>query len=579
MDFSDIIQEITDRSTELLKSTQWNEKAFTEVFDRLLNLSKDGLSLSGALLKDPQALFQAQSKALAQSQELWAQFLQHGLEGKALPISDRRFGGEEWLSNPYYNALSQHYLLASDHINSLLEHLKFEDEATEKRIKFLANQYLQAIAPNNFLLSNPELIKATLESHGKNLIMGLKNFLNDIEPGTSKWKISMTDKSHFEVGVNLATTKGSVIYRSDLFELIQYHPQTEKVKSIPLLIVPPWINKYYIMDLSPENSMVDWLVKQGQTVFLMSWINPDKNHAHLEFSDYILNGPLKAIECVKKQMAVEQVNTLGFCNGGTLLSMALAYNKAHGDTSVHSASFLATLIDFSDHGEISVYIDEAQVAKLEAKMETQGYLEGDILMAAFSSLRATDLIWSFYIKNYLEGKPPAPFDLLYWNTDPTNMAAKMYSQYLRWLYLQNDLIQPGKIKINKTPIDISAIDIPVCFISTEKDHIAPWKTTYIGFSKMKSPSKNFILGGSGHIAGIINPPSKEKYGYYMNTQTPNDADAWFASAKSFKGSWWPKWMTWLKKESGSSIAAPDLSILPLQELVAAPGTYVLKKNK
>lgn len=361
-----------------------------------------------------------------------------------------------------------------------------------------------------------------------------------------------------------------------MMELIQYLPQTEKVKDIPLLMIPPWINKYYILDLSPHNSLVRWLVSQGITVFIISWINPDGELAHKGLFDYLEQGPLTAIKHIKKQLGVKKVNTLGFCIGGTLLSILLAYNKAKKETSVNSATFLASLIDFSDPGDISVYIDEQQIAKLEKEMSQTGYLPGSFMASSFNSLRANDLVWSFFIKNYLQGKNPVPFDILYWNSDSTNMPATMHSQYLRWMYLHNDLVKPGKITLNNTPIDVTQINIPTFFLSTHKDHIAPWKSTYIGFHMMKGP-KRFVLGGSGHIAGIINGPESKKYYYYTNPGAPANPDDWFNNAKESKGSWWPEWLKWLKAHSGKSIPAYKLDKLPYTPLMDAPGSYVQKK--
>jgi polyhydroxyalkanoate synthase subunit PhaC len=359
-------------------------------------------------------------------------------------------------------------------------------------------------------------------------------------------------------------------------ELIQYTPTTTEVRAIPLLIIPPWINKYYILDLSTRNSLVRWLVEQGISVFIISWVNPDAGHAKKGLYDYLQEGPRTAIDVIKKQLDIPKVNTLGFCIGGTLLTTLLAYNKAHKDNSIHSATFLATMIDFSDPGDLAVFIDEAQIQKLEQEMESKGYLPGAMMASSFNSLKANDLIWSFFIKNYLQGKNPLPFDILHWNSDSTNMPATMHSQYLRWMYLQNDLIKPGAIQLNGTPIDVSKITTPTFFLSTEKDHIAPWKTTYIGFQMMKGP-KRFVLGGSGHIAGIINAPVIKKYGYRTNASTKSTVDDWYAQSKPHQGSWWPEWLKWLNKYSGHLTPASNLTNVVYPPLVDAPGTYVLVK--
>jgi polyhydroxyalkanoate synthase len=395
-----------------------------------------------------------------------------------------------------------------------------------------------------------------------------------MESGPTRLIIKMTDMDAFKVGGNIAVTPGRVIFKNDLMELIQYTPQTAKVKSIPLLIIPPWINKYYILDLSPNNSFIHWLVQQGITVFVISWVNPDANYVHKGIYDYLHEGPLEAIRIIKKQLHVKKINALGFCIGGTLLAMLLAYSKAQEIKDIHSATFLASMIDFTDPGDIAVFIDEEQISNLEEKMKEKGYLEGHFMASAFNSLRASDLIWSFFIKHYLRGKSRVPFDLLFWNADTTNMPAKMHSQYLRWMYLHNNLVKPGKIYLNDTPLDVHAIDVPTFFISTKKDHIAPWQTTYLGYKLMQG-EKHFLLGGSGHIAGIVIPPGTEKYGYYTNPTCPESHETWLADAIQHGGSWWPEWFHWLEKKSGRLIKAPDFNALPLKGIMDAPGNYVM----
>lgn len=474
--------------------------------------------------------------------------------------------------------MSQHYLLASEHMNSLLEHLEYGDKQLARRVQFFTRQYLDALSPANFLHTNPQLMAETIQSHGKNLLRGLQNLLTDMEAGSSRLIIKMTDTDAFKVGVNLATTPGKVIYRNDMMELIQFTPQTAKIKAIPLLMIPPWINKYYILDLSENNSLVGWLVKQGITVFIISWVNPDASFAQKGLYDYLKNGPMAAIKVMQEQLQVKQVNTLGFCIGGTLLTCMLAYLKAHNENPVRSATFLASMIDFSDPGDISVFIDEQQIVRIEEEMHSKGFLDGRFMASTFNSLRANDLVWSFFIKNYLQGKDPVPFDILYWNADVTNMPAKMHSQYLRWMYLHNDLIKPGKIHLNHTPLDVSKIDIPTCFVSTKKDHIAPWQTTYLGFQQM-SGKKRFLLGGSGHIAGIVNPPGSQKYGFYRNKSTTQSAEEWLEKAKEYPDSWWPEWLDWLKQQSGRMVTAPDFALLPFKTLMDAPGEYVYKTYK
>lgn len=575
VELQDVLQAVIEKSLNLLKRFEHEPDRLPKLIEQWLDLSADYLALTNILFNNPQPVQQMQQAFWQDAMGLWTDQLNHCLEGTIMPLNDKRFSAEEWVNNPFFNLLGQHYLLAKEHINSLLEHLDYGDEQLAKRVKFFTRQCLDALSPDNFIHTNPHLMAETFQSHGKNLLSGLQNLLTDIDAGSSRLVISMTDKTAFTVGENVAVTPGKVIYKNELMELIQYTPQTTKVKSVPLLIVPPWINKYYILDLSPNNSFIRWLVEQGITVFIISWANPDASYANKGIADYLNEGPIAAIKTIQAQLKVKQVNTLGFCIGGTLLSMLLAYNKARQITSIRSATFLASMIDFCDPGDIAVFIDEKQIAKLEKHMEEKGYLEGHFMASAFNSLRASDLVWAFFIRNYLHGKPPVPFDLLFWNMDSTNMPAKMHSEYLRWMYLNNDLVKPGKIHINNTPLDISQIDIPTCFVSTKKDHIAPWKTTYEGFRLMRG-KKRFILGGSGHIAGIIIPPGNPKYGYYLNMSSPENPDDWLDNASYHAGSWWPEWLGWVKKNSGRLIAAPVFSKLPMQAIMDAPGSYVFK---
>lgn len=578
MELSEIFQDISEKSTRLMERFETNPQQLAGMMEEWLAVTKDCFSLANVIANNPEPLLAMQTAYFKDAMGLWQEQCSHALNGTSLPIDDKRFSADAWKNNPFFNGLSQHYLLASEHINSLLEHLTFEDKVFAKRVKFVTKQYLDAISPSNFLQTNPEILAETLQSHGKNLLLGLQNLLSDMDGGSSRLVISLTNKKAFTVGVNIAITPGNVIFRNEFIELIQYSPQSETVNSVPLLIIPPWINKYYILDLSERNSLTSWLVKQGMTVFIISWINPDGRYAKKGMNDYLTQGPLAAIEAIKTQLNVPQVNALGFCIGGTLLSMTLAYNKALNDNSIRSATFLASLIDFSDPGEISVFIDEEQISKLEKTMKVKGYLEGDVMAGAFNALRANDLIWAFFIRNYLHGKPPVPFDLLFWNMDTTNMPETMHSQYLRAMYLRNDLVKPGKIKINNVPLDISSIDTPVFFVSTKKDHIAPWESTYLGFQLMGG-KKRFLLGGSGHIAGIIIPPGTEKYGFYRNLGSPKNPKDWLDKATYQPGSWWPEWLTWLKKQSGKLVTAPIIEELPLKSLMSAPGSYVFKQSK
>ncbi|MBA2709055.1 MAG: class I poly(R)-hydroxyalkanoic acid synthase [Tatlockia sp.] len=573
-----IMQTVAEKSMRILAGYKNKPAQFSKLLQQYIDLTKDFQLLISIILKNPEEVWRMQMAYWQDAFSLAQEQMNHWMDGKPMPISDRRFSSEEWVNNPFFNFMSQHYLLASEHMNSLLEHIEYGDKQMAKRVQFFTRQYLDGLSPANFLHTNPQLMAETLQSHGKNLLLGLQNLLTDIEAGPSRLIIKMTDSDAFSVGKNLATTPGKVIYRNEMMELIQFKPQTEQVKTIPLLIIPPWINKYYIMDLSTNNSFVGWLVKQGITVFIISWVNPDKSYKSKGLFNYLKDGPMTAIEIIQKQLKVKQVNTLGFCIGGTLLACTLAYLKAHNQNPVKSATFLAAMIDFSDPGDISVFIDEQQILRIEEEMHSKGFLDGRFMASTFNSLRANDLVWSFFIKHYLQGQNPVPFDILFWNADVTNMPAKMHSQYLRWMYLHNDLIKPGKIKLNNTPLDVTKIDIPTFFVSTQKDHIAPWKTTYLGFQKMGG-KKRFLLGGSGHIAGIINSPDAKKYGFHRNHSTDQTAEDWLASASEHPGSWWPEWLKWLNGESGRRIKAPEFAKLPYPGLINAPGTYVYKVYK
>ncbi|MDI1351341.1 MAG: class I poly(R)-hydroxyalkanoic acid synthase [bacterium] len=575
-ELSELMRAIAEKSLSIIEKLKEKPNQIPALIKEYINLTEQFQLLVNTLLNNPEKVWETQILYWQEAMNLAQTQFNYWLQGKPMPIEDRRFSNEEWLNNPFFNILSQQYVLASVHMNSLLEKMSYEDKSAARRLQFFYKQYLDALSPANFIHTNPQIMSETLQSHGKNLLLGLNNLLSDLETDSSRLMIKMTDSDSFKLGENIATTPGKIIFRNEMMELIQYSPQTPQVKSIPILMIPPWINKYYILDLSPQNSLIRWLVAEGITVFIISWVNPDASFAKKTLFDYMHQGPEMAINVIKKQLKIKQVNTLGFCIGGTLLATLLAYNKAHQDHSIHSATFLAAMIDFSDPGDMAVFIDEQQIQQLETEMEEKGYLAGKFMASSFNSLRANDLIWSFFIKNYLQGKNPVPFDILHWNGDSTNMPATMHSQYLRWMYLHNDLIKPGKIILNNTPIDVTQIEVPAFFLSTEKDHIAPWKTTYKGYELMKGP-KRFVLGGSGHIAGIINSVQTGKYGYRTNPETSCNAEEWFNQSQEHQGSWWPEWLLWLNNYSGAPIPAPNLAQLTYKPIIDAPGSYVLKK--
>ncbi|MDP3269050.1 MAG: class I poly(R)-hydroxyalkanoic acid synthase [Legionella sp.] len=574
-ELSELMHTVAQKSLQVIADLKQKPNQMIDSVKKYIELTEHFQHLMTTILNNPEIVWEMHVAYWENAINLAQIQFTHWLQGTPVPIEDKRFSSEDWLNNPFFNLLSQHYVLASEHMNSLLEKMDYADKSAARRLQFFTRQYLDALSPANFVHTNPQIMTETLQSSGKNLLRGLHNLLSDLEGGSSNLMIKMTDTKAFKVGENIATTPGKVVFRNEMMELIQYTAQTDTVKSVPLLMIPPWINKYYILDLSTNNSLINYMVRHGITVFVISWVNPDEQYAKKSLFDYMQDGPKAAVTAIKKQLKVKQVNAMGFCIGGTLLSILLAYDKHHKDKSIRSATFLASMIDFTDPGDISVFIDEQQIQKLEEEMHSKGYLPGKFMASSFNSLRANDLIWSFFIKNYLQGKNPVPFDILYWNGDSTNMPATMHSQYLRWMYLHNDLVKPGKIILNHTPIDVTQIDIPTFFLSTEKDHIAPWKTTYTGFQLMKGP-KQFVLGGSGHIAGIINSPLVKKYGYRTNSNNQSSADEWLINSVEKEGSWWPEWLKWLKTQSGKTIPAPQFSQLPLKPLVDAPGTYVLK---
>lgn len=532
--------------------------------------------------ENPQKVLTANIDFWKKSLELYQSSLQsmmtqQPLEDVVQPDkSDRRFRHEGW-EQPSFNMIKQSYLLLSQHMLRLVKETEGLDDKTAQRAEFFTHLFLNALSPTNFASSNPQVIERVIETRGMSLLHGLKNMIEDLERGEGKLQISMTDYKAFELGKNVATTPGKVVYENRMFQLIQYTPTTDQVNKAPLLIVPPWINKFYILDLQEKNSLIHWLVEQGHSVFVISWVNPDESYAEVGFEEYLKEGVLTAVDQVEQATGEKNINAIGYCIGGTLLATTLAYMAAKGDDRINSATFFTTMIDFSQPGELGMFIDEEQLSSLEKKMDEAGYLDGSKMSGTFNLLRSNDLIWSFYINNYLLGNDPRAFDLLYWNSDSTRMPAKMHKWYLRNLYLYNNLVKPGELVIDGTPIDLSKIKTPALFISTIDDHIAPWKSTWIGAQKFSGPVK-FILGGSGHIAGIVNPPAANKYGYRMTAaKLPKDAQAWADKAQVQEGSWWPAWDKWVSKYAGEKVDARQPGDHQLKVIEDAPGRYVKTK--
>ncbi|MFN0317433.1 MAG: PHA/PHB synthase family protein [Burkholderiales bacterium] len=534
------------------------------------------VELANKMWANPEKLAEAHMRLWQEQMNVWADAMQKffGQGGKAGDSkTDPRFKSEMWGNNFLFDYIKQSYLTVSENIQRTVAEVEGLDNQTARKVRFFTRQFVDALAPTNFALTNPEVLKATLESKGQNLLDGLNHLLQDVERGGGQLAISMTDTKAFKMGENVATTPGKVVYQNDLIQLLQYTPSTEKVHKTPLLIIPPWINKYYILDLREKNSFIRYAVAQGHTVFVISWVNPDSRHASKSFDDYMLEGPLAALDAMEKATGERQSNVIGYCLGGTLLACALAYLGAKKDARVKSATFFTAMIDFQEPGELGVFTDETSLKKIEKKMQERGgYLEGSEMAATFNMMRANDLIWSFVINNYLLGKDPFPFDLLYWNSDSTRMPAKMHTFYLRNMYIKNLLVKPGDIELGGQAIDLKKINTPACFVSAMEDHIAPWKSTYAG-AKALPGEVNFILGGSGHIAGIVNPPAANKYHYWTSDNLPSNADEWLASATKHDGSWWPNWIEWIGKYSGAKVSARIPGTGKLKVIEDAPGAY------
>jgi poly[(R)-3-hydroxyalkanoate] polymerase subunit PhaC len=543
-----------------------------------LGLGKAFMELAAKMLTNPVRLAEGQMNLWRDYMNLWQSSMLRMMGAPALPVAepakgDKRFKDASWHEHFMFDYVKQSYLITARWLHEQVANVEGLSDAAKKKVDFFTRQYIDALAPSNFALTNPEVLRETVASGGQNLVRGLNNLLDDIERGNGQLRISMTDTKAFELGVNIATTPGQVVFQNDLMQLIQYEPTTKKVWKRPLLIMPPWINKYYILDLREKNSFIRWAVSEGMTVFVISWVNPDEKLAHKDFEDYLLEGPLAALDAIEKATGEADANVIGYCLGGTLLAATLGYLAARKKQKrIASATFMTALVDFTESGELEVFIDEDQVSSLEKKMQQRGYLEGSEMANTFNLLRANDLIWSFVINNYLLGRDPFPFDLLHWNCDSTRMPAQMHSYYLRNMYMNNRLREPGGLTLAGVPIDLSKVHVPAYFVSAMEDHIAPWKATYAGPGLMKGPSR-FVLSGSGHIAGMINPPAANKYGYWTNDALDGDAESWFAGAAQHEGSWWNDWRAWIEPYLDREVAArvPGRGGLPALE--AAPGSY------
>jgi polyhydroxyalkanoate synthase subunit PhaC len=529
-------------------------------------------------LADPQRAVELQTRLGTAYLDLWASAVKRMAGEDIAPVaapatSDKRFADPEWTQNQFFDFLKQAYLLTTRWADRLVSDAADLDPHTRQKAEFYVRQITNALSPTNFVLTNPELLRETFTSNADNLVRGMHMLAEDIERGGGELKIRQSDSSMFEVGRNLATSPGKVIFQNELMQLIQFAPTTETVLKRPLLIVPPWINKYYVLDLTPDKSFIKWCVDQGLTVFCISWVNPDAHLAKKGFEDYVRQGPLAALDAIKQATGEDKVHSVGYCVGGTLLAVTLAAMAARHDQRIVSATLFATQVDFTHAGDLKVFVDEEQIATIEQKMAERGFLDSGAMASVFNMLRSNDLIWPYVINNYLRGKAPFPFDLLYWNSDATRLPAANHSFYLRNCYLDNKLAK-GKMTIDNTAINLKAIKVPIYNLATREDHIAPAKSVMFG-SKLFGGDVKFVMSGSGHIAGVVNPPGKKKYQYWTGPKPRNaDLDAWIAHAKENPGSWWPDWLVWLTRQSPTEVAARTPGDGALKPIEDAPGSYV-----
>ncbi|MGH1375957.1 MAG: class I poly(R)-hydroxyalkanoic acid synthase [Alphaproteobacteria bacterium] len=544
-----------------------------------LNIRDSYLEFIDRITQDPSKLFEIQSEYAQDWMNLWQEsmkkFMGEPFQEIAKPDKgDKRFKAVEWQESALFDFIKQSYLLTCRHMEKTIDDVDGLDEAQRKKLRFQNKLYTEALSPTNFFLTNPEVLNETVKTGGENLVKGFENLLNDLGRGHGDLNITTTNHDAFELGKNIAVTEGQVVYQNGLIQLIQYEAKTDKVHKTPLLIVPPWINKYYILDLRSGNSLIEWAVEQGHTVFAVSWVNPSSDLAQKQFEDYMSEGILSALDHIEDAAGEAQTNVVGYCLGGTLLATTLAYlTKKKQESRIASATFLTTLLDFEHAGDMQLFLDDEQLGHLERLMDQHGVLDGKELQRTFSLMRANDLIWSFVVNNYLMGREPFPFDLLYWNDDCTNMPAAMHRFYLRNMYRDNKLIKAGGIEMKNVPIDLSQIKTPCHFISTKEDHIAPWIATYEG-TKIMGGDVRFTLAASGHIAGVVNPPAKNKYCYWDNDTLADTSDAWFENAVQHDGSWWPAWQKWIETYTGEQVLPRKIT----KGIEKAPGSYVKKRN-
>ena len=579
LNLKDLWQEIFQKTIDLSQSyytygIKTAEKQMTDDY----GIHKAFTSLSEQLLSDPEKLSNSTTQFWEEQLNLWEKWINSDPTVVKKPDiekvekNDSRFRSKLW-DTWLFDYVRNAYLLTAEHLQKTVNDIDSLDERTARKVKFFTKQYVDAMSPTNFAALNPDVLKATVDSNGGNLLSGLNNLLDDLKKGKGELAIKMVDPNAFELGKDVATTDGKVVYQNELMQLIQYQPATKSVLETPLLIIPPWINKYYILDLTPRNSFIKWAIDQGHTVFVISWVNPDARHAHKTFDDYLVEGPLAALDVIDKRCKTNTTNLVGYCLGGTLTAVLLGWLKSNKqEKRVKSTTFFTSMIDFNEPGELGVFVDPEGVDALEKRMASKGYLEASEMASTFNMLRSNDLIWSFVVNNYLLGKDPVPFDLLFWNSDATRMPAKMHSYYLRNMYIHNKLREPKGLTIAGRSIDLSTVTTPCYFISAKDDHIAPWKSTFSG-AKIFGGKVRFVLGGSGHIAGIVNPPVANKYCFWANDELTHEAESWLQNADRFDGSWWSDWSVWISSQGSRTVNARKIRNNRTNPFEDAPGSY------
>ncbi len=543
-----------------------------------LNISKAFQDLVGSFLRDPTQLITAQIDLWQSHMQLWQNSARRLIGSDVDPLvepsrRDKRFRHEDWRERFVFDFLKQSYLLTASWLHETVSSASGLDEENRRKVEFYTQQYVDAISPSNFLLTNPEVLRETIDKRGENLLRGFRQLLKDLERGHGQLSITQTDMEFFEIGRNVATTPGKVVFQNDIFQLLQFNPTTDEVRTTPLLIFPPWINKYYILDLREDNSFIKWVTDQGYTVFVVSWVNPGSDLGNKSFDDYMIEGIFEALDAVTTATGVKKINTIGYCIGGTLLGATLGYMAAKKIDRIKSATFFTAQVDFEESGDLKIFIDEEQLDHLEKEMaQTGGYLEGASMANTFNMLRSNDLIWSYVVNNYLLGKDPTRFDLLYWNADSTRMPMNLHLTYLRECYLRNNLSQ-GKFVLDGERINLTKVKVPVFLQSGRDDHIAPYRSVYKAAHLYSGPV-TYMLAGSGHIAGVVNPPAANKYMYWTNSEVCDSVEEWQDGAEEHPGSWWPYWEKWLRKRSGPKVPAREPGDGKLKVIEDAPGAYV-----